>query len=233
MNRQLALRVGLSDLASFDNFHAGSNSEAAAAMRELAAGRAGVLYLHGLPGTGKSHLLYAAVKEAGRLGRPALYVSRAAVKAPGKEWLDLPGDGLVCIDDIGESLGRPEARALFSLYERIRNGPGSLVLSSRLAPEAVDWVLPDLRSRVGSELVYRLVELAERDLEDALRLRASHRGITLTDEVVRYVLSRYERSPTPLFRLLDRIDSESLARKRRVTVPFLRALETDDEDPAR
>lgn len=233
MNRQLALRVGLSDLASFDNFHAGSNSEAVAAVRDLAAGRPGILYLHGAPGTGKSHLLYAAVKEAGRRGRPAIYVSRAAVASQDGDWLDLPGDGLVCIDDIGEALGDSEARALFSLYERIRGRSGSLVLSARHSPDLGHWVLPDLRSRVRSDLVYRLAELADRDLEEALRLRAGHRGIVLGDDVVRYVLSRYERSPAPLFRLLDRIDAESLARKRRVTVPFLKSLESDGEDPAR
>lgn len=231
MSRQLALKVGLSDLASFANFHGGSNREAAAAVLDMAAGRPGVLFVHGASGTGKSHLLYAAVKEAGKLGRPAHYVSRTAVETATGEWLDLPGEGLVCIDDIDRALTAAEARALFALYERMRGGSGSLVLSARRTPAAIDWVLPDLSSRVQSDLVYRLVELSDRDLEAALRLRADHRGIALTDEVMRFVLSRYERSPVSLFRLLDRIDTESLARKRRVTVPFLRALEVDDEDP--
>lgn len=233
MSRQLALKVGLSDLASFANFHGGSNSETAAAARDMAAGRPGVLFIHGASGTGKSHLLYAAVKEAGKRGRPAHYVSRLAAATGTGDWLDLPGEGLLCIDDIGEALTPAEARALFALYERMRGGSGSLVLSARRSPAAVDWVLPDLSSRVQSDLVYRLAELSDRDLEAALRLRADHRGIALTDEVMRFVLSRYERSPVSLFQLLDRIDTESLARQRRVTVPFLRALEADDEDPVR
>lgn len=227
MSRQLALKVGLSDLASFENFHAGSNREAVAAIRDAAAGRPGVLYLHGTAGTGKSHLLYAAIKEAGKRDRTAFYVSRAGGQPAAGDWLDLPGEGLVCVDDIRDTLGAGEARALFSLYERIRGGSGSLVLSSRFPPAAVHWVLPDLYSRIRSDLVYRLTELTDRDLEEALRLRAAHRGIALTDEVMRFVLSRYERSPVALFRLLDRVDTESLARKRRVTVPFLRALEAE------
>lgn len=231
MNRQLALKVGLSDFAEFDNFLAGSNREAVAAMRDMAAGRPGVLYVQGVAGTGKSHLLYAAVKEAERLGRSAIYVSRMAAEPAAGDWLDLPGDGLVCIDDIGEALGAAEATAMFSLYERLRSRAGSLVLGSRHSPGAVDWVLPDLHSRVRSDLVYRLAEFTDRELEEALRLRAGHRGIALTDDVVRFVLRRYERSPVSLFRLLDRIDTESLARKRRVTVPFLRALEDDADEP--
>lgn len=227
MSRQLALKVGLPDLASFENFHPGSNREAVAAMRDAAGHRPGVLYLYGGHGTGKSHLLYAAVKTARNAGRPAYYVSGDAAGPGTGEWLDLSGDGLVCIDDLGETLAAAEARALFSLYERMRGLSGSLVLSSRFSPGAVDWALPDLRSRVQSDLVYRLAGFSDRELEEALRLRAAHRGIDLSDEVVRFVLTRYERSPVSLFRLLDRIDTESLARKRRVTVPFLRALEAD------
>jgi DnaA family protein len=227
VSRQLALRVGLPDLASFDNFHPGSNREAVAAIRELACDRPGLSFLHGESGTGKSHLLYAAVKEAAAHDRPALYASRKAVEGGSTDWLDLPGDGLTCIDDIGESLIGDEATALFSLYERVRSRSGSLILSSRVPPAAIHWVLPDLRSRVQSDLVYHLRRFSEGELEQALRLRAGHRGMHLSDEVVRFVLNRYERGPASLFRLLDRIDTESLERKRRITVPFLKALENE------
>jgi len=229
MTRQLALKVGLPDLASFSNFHAGDNAEAVDALRELAVHRPGLLFLYGAVGCGKSHLLYAALKEAESAGRPALYVSRQGVES-GSDWLELPGRGLICIDDVGEWLSRDEAVALFSLYERVRANAASLVLSSWWSPPAIDWVLPDLRSRVQGDLVYQLAPLDDQGLDRALRLRARQRGLHLSDEVVRFVLTRYERSPASVFRLLDRIDVESLARKRRVTIPFLRALESELEN---
>jgi DnaA family protein len=105
------------------------------------------------------------------------------------------------------------------------------MLASRPPPQAVDWRLADLYSRLRSGLAYRLVPLGERDLEDALRMRAVHRGIHLPDEVMRFMLRRYERSPSTLFHLLDRIDSQSLVHKRRITIPFLRTLEAEG-DPA-
>lgn len=227
MSRQLALQIRLPDLASFDNFYAGSNRETVAAIEDLASDRPGLLYVHGVSGAGKSHLMYAAVKRADARGRRALYVSRKVGGSGGADWLDLPGSGLVCIDDINDDLTRAEATALFTLYERVRDESGSLLVSSRLPPSEVDWVFPDLRSRVQSDLVYRLTMLSEEELEAALRLRAGQRGLQLTDDVMRFVLRRYERSPVALFRLLDRIDLESLARKRRITIPFLRALETE------
>lgn len=232
VSRQLALKVGLPDLACFENFHAGSNREALEAVRQAAAGAPGMLFMHGPPATGKSHLLYAAQKEAQSRGRPAVYVSRAAAGSAAGDWLDLPGHGLICIDDIGESLARAEGSALFALYERSRSRSGSLVLASRLPPQGVDWKLPDLRSRVCSALAYRLSTFNEPELEEALRMRAAYRGIHLPDEVMRFMLRRYERSPSTMFLLLDRIDSESLARKRRITVPFLRTLEGDDDFPS-
>jgi len=229
MTRQLALEVGLPDLAAFDNFHPGENAEAAAAVREAAGRRPGVLYLYGPAGTGKSHLLFAAMREARSAGRRAVYASRAAVDPARDEWLDLSGEGLTCIDDIGGRLEPAEARALFSLHERVRRAAGSLVLASRLPAAIVDWCMADLLSRVRGDLVYRLAPFTEGDLEQALRLRARARGIDLTEEVVRFVLRRYERSPQALFRLLDRIDVESLAHKRRVTIPFLRDLDRASE----
>lgn len=232
MTRQLALPVRLPDLATFDNFYPGANQEVVTAVHALSLERPGFLYLHGGAGTGKSHLMYAAIKAAESGGRPAWYASRPTRSAEVGEWLDLPADGLVCIDGIDDELTQAEATALFSLYERVRSCPGSLLVSSRRPPSGVDWVLPDLRSRVQSDLVYRLAPLNETELEAALRLRAGQRGLDLTDDVMRFVLRRYERSPVALFQLLDRIDLESLARKRRVTIPFLRALEAEIGGPA-
>lgn len=229
VSRQLALPVGLSDLASFANFHPCANREAVAAVRTLAAGRPGLLFLHGQAGTGKSHLLYAAVKAAGAGDRSAVYLSRQATVPGDGSWLDLPGDGLICLDDLGARLTPAEARALFALYERVREASGALLLSARQPPEDIDWALPDLRSRVQSDLAYRLSPFSDSELEAALRLRAAHRGIHLSEEVLRFVLRRYERSPVALFRLLDRIDTESLSQKRRVTIPFLRSLAGEHE----
>ena len=52
MSRQLALKVGLPDLACFENFHAGPNLEAVEAVREAARGTPGLVFLHGPDGTG-------------------------------------------------------------------------------------------------------------------------------------------------------------------------------------
>jgi DnaA family protein len=64
-------------------------------------------------------------------------------------------------------------------------------------------------------------------LEDAsraevLRDRAQRRGLVLEETAIDWMLSRTDRNLASLVALLDRLDRESLAAQRRITVPFLR-----------
>ena len=56
----------------------------------------------------------------------------------------------------------------------------------------------------------------------ALRLRAHARGIELTDDVLAFILHRASRDMAELFEYLQRLDTISLAEKRRVTIPFIK-----------
>jgi DnaA family protein len=55
-----------------------------------------------------------------------------------------------------------------------------------------------------------------------LRLRASRRGLDLSDEAAVYLLHRVPRDLHSLFGVLDQLDDASLAAQRRLTIPFLR-----------
>jgi DnaA family protein len=56
----------------------------------------------------------------------------------------------------------------------------------------------------------------------ALRLRASQRGLELPDDTARFLLNRSRRDMTSLYRLLDTLDTEALIAQRRLTIPFVR-----------
>ena len=79
MSRQLPLNLRLKDSSSFENFLPAGNREAVARLRTavvaLAQGRAlePVLFLCGAPGTGRTHLLQAACREAVGGRQRALY----------------------------------------------------------------------------------------------------------------------------------------------------------------
>jgi DnaA family protein len=54
--------------------------------------------------------------------------------------------------------------------------------------------------------------------------RALQRGLELDDAVLDYMFKRVGRDLLTLTTLLDKLDRESLAAQRKITVPFLRKL---------
>lgn len=229
--RQLALNLRLRDASSFENFHAGPNRELVERLvQALAVPGAGRVYLWGEAGSGKTHLLEAACRAAQAYERLAAYVPLREHATLTPAFLeDLEQAALVCIDDIDAVAGAGEwERALFALYERLRARGGLLVVAGRVAPAALGLALPDLTSRLAAGHVYALQALNDTDRGAALRARARSRGLEMSDEVSAYLLARYPRDLRSLFALLDRLDAAALAAQRRLTVPFVRSVETLD-----
>lgn len=220
---QLPLALRLDPGATFDSFHPGANRSALSQVRAAAAGPAW-LYLWGAPGTGKTHLLNAACHAAGEAGRTACLVplDRSDGWAP-DALAGLQGIHLVCLDGVDALAGRREwEEALFHLLNGLREAGGSVLMAARGRPASMPVGLPDLRSRLGWGTLVRLKALEDDDKLAALKLRARQRGLDLSDEAAGYLIRRVARDTRTLFGLLDRLDSASLAAKRRLTVPFLR-----------
>ncbi len=69
-----------------------------------------------------------------------------------------------------------------------------------------------------------LKPLGDAARREAVRKRASARGIELDNAVIDWMFEHTPRDLGSLAALIERIDRESLAAKRRITVPFLRTL---------
>jgi DnaA family protein len=235
MAQQLHLDVRLSDSLSFDNYLPARNREPVESLTStvhmLAAGRLPidrVIFLWGEPASGKTHLLQATCRLAQQCGDiPFVYVPLAMMRKLSPEMLEgLERVALVCIDEVERICGEPGwEHALFTLFERMRDAGGVLVLAARVNPASLDVTLRDLATRLGWGVVYHIHALNETEILRALQLRARNRGLEMPETVARYVLHRYPRDAHSLFNLLERIDEASLARQRRITIPFLRSLE--------
>ncbi|NVL32138.1 DnaA regulatory inactivator Hda, partial [Pseudomonas syringae pv. actinidiae] len=81
---------------------------------------------------------------------------------------------------------------------------------------------PIIKSRLTMALVFQMRGLSDEDKLRALQLRASRRGLHLTDDVGHFILTRGTRSMSALFELLERLDQASLQEKRKLTIPFLK-----------
>jgi DnaA family protein len=225
---QLPLGVRLRDDATFANYYPGANAAALGYVERLCEAEAGwtesLIYLWGGEGVGRSHLLQAACLRFEQRGEQAVYLPLAEVVEYGPELLDnLEQCELVCLDDLDAVAGRREwEEALFHLFNRLRDSGRRLLLAASTSPRELPVRLADLQSRLTLALVFQLHALSDEDKLRALQLRASRRGLHLSDEVGRFILTRGERSMSALFELLERLDQASLQAQRKLTIPFLK-----------
>lgn len=224
MSAQLALALRWPAHQRFAAFVAGENV-AALRLAEAAAREPGAawLYLAGVRGSGRTHLLVATCAAAAESGRRAQYVSLA--RLPPAAIRGLGGSEVLALDDLDAIAGDAEAEhAMFDLHNRCRAEAATLLFAAGAAPAALGLGLPDLVSRLAACTQLALKPLDEAARRDLLRSRARSRGLELDETVLDWLFVHARRDPASLFAMLDRIDREALAERRRVTIPFLRAL---------
>ena len=223
---QLPLLLALSGGRRFTNFEVmPENAELVDAVRRIAADRTpGRVLIVGDAGSGKSHLLEAASEAASARGDAVAF-------APMRDWRSqhvdavrgLGRSGLLCIDDIDAvASDRRWEEALLALVEASASRQTRMLISAGASPSRISFALADLRSRLSAATLYRLHKLDDEGRGRALRRHASGRGIEVPDDVVGYVLTHHRRDMPSLVALLDRLDYHSMARQRRLTVPFVR-----------
>jgi DnaA family protein len=219
--RQLAFDFAHPPRPALENFVPGENVELLQTLRQLSSGVAGerFVYIWGLPGCGRSHLLEGAVASARAVGKTAAYI------ACGHDHVFVEGLGAldcVAVDNV-EQLGNGAQVALFNLYNALRERHAALVASGD-APPARLKLRKDLVTRLGWGLVYQVRPLSDEAKAQALRRHAAARGFPLPDEVCDYLLTHARRDMLSLLALLDALDRYSLEAKRPITVALAREL---------
>lgn len=212
--KQLVLDIAPLPAPTFANFVAGRNAEPLAALRALADGGERFVYLWGAPGSGRSHLLRAALAAAGSDTAALAFDARAA--------FDVPENALVAADDV-HTLAAEAQIALFNLHNRLRAGGGALLAGGDAAPAQLA-VRDDLRTRLAAGLVYEIHGLDDGEKAEALAHHARTRGFALPEDVGDYLLRHTRRDLRSLFALLEALDRHALAARRAVTLPLLREL---------
>lgn len=222
---QLALTLTLPSNAELDNYVVGNNHLAVEQIRLATKARGEFcIYLWGADGVGKSHLLQAACKDATFSGLSSIYIKRdknfklKIDDLKGLEKLDL-----VCIDDIHLFAGDSQwEEALFHLYNEMKAQHKHFIVTAPMAPMSVPVKLPDLRTRLGWGVIYHLHPLTDEDKLVALKSRAAQKGLIMSDDVAKFIISRSVRSMGELLENLESLDRASLLLQRRLTIPFVK-----------
>lgn len=222
---QLTLGLTLKDEATFDNFYSGENTEIVASIKKMASGEGEhIVYLCGARGQGCSHLLQAACHHAHQHQLRSVYLPFENISQLAPELLQgLESLALVCLDDLHVIAGRPEwEEAVFHLYNRVLDAGGRIIMAANALPKTIPFGLPDLVSRLSFGIIYQLHPLTDAEKLQTLKMRAERRGIDLSDETGRYILTHCPRHMGTLFAALDALDKASLAAQRRLTIPFVK-----------
>ncbi len=224
---QLTLGVSLKDEATFDNFYLGKNAEIVSVLKHMARGNDGserITYLCSARGQGCTHLLQACCHDAHRHQLRSVYLPLAHLISLSPQVLDdLESLTLVCLDDIDAIAGNAEwEEAIFHFFNRLYDAGGKMVIAAHDLPKAIPLILPDLTSRLSWGVIYQLHVLDDEEKLAALTMRAARRGMSLSEEVGRYILTHCPRHMGTLFAALDALDKASLAAQRRLTIPFVK-----------
>ena len=208
--RQIPLALLAPPAHSFDNYLPGANAQAQAYLLGMMPGAPPVL-LWGPTGCGKTHLLHAL---AGRWQAAGERVAWYDADTP-LPW-ELPAhESLLLLDDCQ----RFAASA----------GQGYNVVATADAPAVDLAVREDLRTRLGWGPSFALEPLREHEMRAVLRREADRRGLLLGDELLSYLLTRFERNLKGLMALLERLDEFALSTQRALTLPLLKAMLADEE----
>ena len=213
--KQLVLDLIPTPAPTLANFVAGRNREALSELTTLIEttpvhNAAKIIYLWGLPGCGKSHLIAALASSATR---------KFAVALPPVEsdWM-----GNIALDNV-DRLIETAQQALFNLINRLQSATGSVVATGPCAPRDLP-IRRDLASRLASGLVFQLHPLSDTERADALRVHATSRGFALRDEVITYLLRHARRDMPSLMSMLDALDKHSIETGREITLPMLKEI---------
>ncbi len=184
------------------------------------------LYLWSDSGTGKSHLLQAACKQAAESELHVAYIPLNQLDELSAEMLhDLGELDLVCIDDVEEVIGQIEwQQGLTWLYNELKDNEHSLIISGHTSPASSKLELDDLKSRLSSDQVIQIKSPNDELKVEILKQKANERSFELSDEVIEFLIRRVDRNLTSLIEVLDKIDHASLAEKRKITIPFVKGL---------
>ncbi len=225
--KQIPLPLRLATNTTFGNYVAGNNATTIHFLAQLVQGNEELQTLLWCKHQyGKSHLLQAACHAAVAAGKNPAYIPLKSFYEFEPELLQgLDQLDLVCIDDIHLVVEDAHwENQLFQLINRCRESGARLVISSCVHPSELNVDLEDLRSRLLWGPVFHLKKLTDGELLSAIMSRATEKGILLPHDVAAYLLKHCPRNISELYRVIDKLDEESLIQKRRVTLPLVRTV---------
>ena len=165
------------------------------------------LILVGSEGSGKTHLASLWAEEVGaKILSSTDLMEEQISKLSGKP---------VLIEDIHKiQRNRPAETIFFHLHNLLNLENTSLLMTSRLLPGRLNFILEDLQSRILGSSIAEL-EAVDDDLLSAVLVKMfADRQMYFSDKLLAYVLLRIERSYIAIKTFVEEVDSRAMTENR-------------------
>lgn len=115
-----------------------------------------------------------------------------------------------------------DEEAMFHLFNLYRNQNGFVLFTAEQPPARMRFKLPDLQSRLNMIPAIGISEPDDELLSALIVKLFMDRQITISREVINYILVNMQRSFTYAHRLVEEIDAVSLSYHRAVSIPIVK-----------
>ena len=193
---KLILNISPPEKKTFDNYVFGKNAEIVATLKDFDSKNCGfqIIYLWGVEGSGKSHLLN-------------------ALKNPLIEK----------IEDL-QDMDTQEHTKLFNLINEIKSNDKKIIITGNQSPDEIKNMREDLLSRLKWGLVLHIKPLSDEDKFKVITNQSQERGFYIEEKVIQYCLRHLRRDLHTLINTLHALDEWSLKTKRPITINLLKEL---------
>ena len=182
------------------------------------------LFIYGSKESGKTYLLQAMCNSYSSDNKSSLYIPLKKAIDYGIEIFEsLENIQLICLDGIENVISKIEwEKAIFNLINKTLISKSRLIITSSEDLQSLNFVLPDLESRLRKIESYELTPIQDKDILDALIYISKLKSINLGDKEARYLVTYAQRNISNLVKILESLDQLSMEMKRKITIPLIK-----------
>ena len=215
---QLGLPISLDSKMLLDNFIA--NNELVNLIHQLFQDKkASEIYVYGLTGQGKTHILQGVVLKALALDKNAIYID--CIDSFPEHLFDFIGQlNFISFDNVDLIINENQ-EIFFDLYNRARQAGVVILVSGASLPADLN-VMKDLKTRLSLAAVYKLKELNDELTMDVLNKQMNDKNLTIDSKIYEYLFKNYSRDLNTLVSAMNQLDKASLQSKKAISIPFVK-----------
>lgn len=209
MSDRVGLGITTEPKTTFKSYFVGENADVLSRVHS-----AQRLWLYGQTAVGKTHVLEALLNE---------FPSARLLRGKTHSLETMTQNTLTLIDDIDCMVGKEKNEyTLFAGFEATDFSTSRWVVTASNPPQSLQFLYPDLASRMGTFECVELLPVSATELPLLLKFWAENRDVQITSDVVQFLIDRIPRTQQNLWQLFKKIDRAALLENREITIPLVR-----------